>query len=278
MFAGCGRSARVKLSIRLIALDIDGTLIPPGGGHVALPDAAIVSAIADLSRAGVVVVLASGRMYPGTARIANHLGLTSPLICQQGASIHALDGTITHRFAIDSDVALELVAYARDERWPYAWFDAVRYIVSVPNPASTEYALVSGIEPEYHPAPQESDVVPTGIDVISTPAEANRIHGFLEARYGDRVHLLDFPSVTAAHSPEASKGNALALLAAELGVPREAVLAIGDSVNDASMLRWAGRGVTLRHCDRYAREAADEILSGDGVDGVAPLLRSLLKN
>ena len=278
MFAGYRRSTVYKVSIRLIALDIDGTLIPPGGGHVALPDAAITAAIADLNHAGVVVVLASGRMYPGTARIARHLGLMSPLICQQGASIHAPDGAINHRFAIDPDIAHELVAYAREYRWPYAWFDAVRYIASAPNLASTEYALVSGIEPEYHAAPQESDVVPTGIDVISTTAEANRIHGFLEARYGDRVHLLDFPSVTAAHSPEASKGNALALLAADLGIPREAVLTIGDSVNDVSMLRWAGHGVTLPHCDRYAREAADEILSGNGIDGVAPLLRSMLQN
>lgn len=266
------------MSIRLIALDIDGTLIPPGGGHVALPDAAITSAIADLGRAGVVVVLASGRMYPGTARIARHLGLLSPLICQQGASIHAPDGSITHHFAIDPEVAHELVAYACEHRLPYAWFDAVRYIASAPNHASTEYALVSAIEPEYHAAPQKSDVVPTGIDVISSAAEANRIHGFLEARYGDRVHLLDFPSVTAAHSPDASKGNALAMLAAELGIPRDDVLAIGDSVNDVSMLRWAGRGVTLPHCDRYARQAADEILPGTGIDGVAPLLRSLLKN
>ena len=160
------------MSTQLIALDIDGTLIPPGGGHVALPDAAIVAAVANLLRAGVVVVLASGRMYPGTARIANHLGLMSPLICQQGASIHAPDGAIAHRFAIDPDIAHELVAYAREHRWPYAWFDAVRYIASAPNHASTEYALVSGIEPEYHVAPQASDVVPTGIDVISTPAEA----------------------------------------------------------------------------------------------------------
>ena len=100
MFAGIRRSTVHRVSIRLIALDIDGTLIPPGGGHVALPDAAITSAIADLNRAGVVVVLASGRMYPGTARIARHLGLTTPLICQQGASIHAPDGAINHRFAI----------------------------------------------------------------------------------------------------------------------------------------------------------------------------------
>src|SRR5262245_25451893 len=110
--------------IRLVALDIDGTLIAPGAGHEALPDAEIAVAIARLVDAGVAVVLASGRMYPGTARVANHLGLTSPLICQQGASVHRLDGSLLHRFAIDAEIAEQLVAYALERDWPYAWFDA----------------------------------------------------------------------------------------------------------------------------------------------------------
>lgn len=264
------------MTIRLVALDIDGTLIPPGGGHVALPDPDITAAIATLQQAGVVVVLASGRMFPGTARIARHLGLHNPLICQQGASVHLPNGDITHRFAIDPEVARELARFAQAHRWPYAWFDAVRYVASIPNPASTEYALVSGIDPEYHEAPERSEIEPTGMDIISTPTDANRIHALLEARYGSRAHFLDFPAVTGAHSPEASKGNALALLAQDLDIPREAVMAIGDSVNDASMLRWAGIGVTLPHADRYARAAADEVLTGDGIERVAALLRDLV--
>jgi Cof subfamily protein (haloacid dehalogenase superfamily) len=261
---------------RLIALDIDGTLIPPGAGHVALPDADITDAVAGLRAAGVVVALASGRMFPGTARIARHFGLDTPLICQQGASVHLPDGSITHRFAIDPGIAHELVQFAQEEGWPYAWFDAVRYLASTPNAASDEYAKVSGITPEYHPAPHASGIAPTGIDVISTPEHATVIHRLLDARYGDAVHLLDFPSVTAAHAPEASKGNALALLAADLGIAQADVLAIGDSVNDVSMLRWAGHGAAPAHADRHARAAADEMLAGDGVTGVAALLRRVL--
>lgn len=265
------------MSIRLLALDIDGTLLPPGGGHMALPDAAITGVINRLSAAGVVVALASGRMFPGTARIATHLQLQTPLICQQGASVHAPDGRVTHRFAIDHDIALDLLHYARAHNWPLAWFDATRYLVSTPNPASTEYALVSGIEQEFHAHPERTDVLPTGIDIVSNPTEANRIHALMQQRYGERVHLLDFPSVTAAHAPGASKGQALALLAQDLGIAQAHVMAIGDSVNDASMLEWAGRGVTLPHADRYARAAADEVLSGHGIEGVAPLLEEVLE-
>jgi len=118
--------------------------------------------------------------------------------------------------------------------------------------------------------------VPTGIDIISTPDAANGIHQELDRRYGERIHLLDFASVTVALAPEATKGNALALLADDLGIEPDQVLAIGDSVNDASMLRWAGRGIAMPHGDRYALAAADEVLGGSGVSGIAPLLRSLV--
>ena len=262
---------------RLLALDIDGTLLPPRGGHNALPHDDIVQVIGELAAAGVVVVLASGRMYPGTARIAQHLGLHGPLICQQGASVHEFDGSIRHRCAIDVDIAHELVAYARAGGWPFAWFDSTRYLASAPNAASSEFAAVSGIEPEYHVDPQRSGVAPTGIDIISSTTHASEVHRELAARYGERVHLLDFPGVTAAHDPAASKGNAMAQMAAELGIAQAETMAIGDSVNDASMLRWAGRGITLPHCDRYARAAADEVLGGQGIDGLVPLLRSVLQ-
>ena len=64
---------------------------------------------------------------------------------------------------------------------------------------------------------------------------------------------------------------------AELGkdVPDSRILAIGDSVNDASMLTWAGHSAAPEHCDHYAQGAATEILPGPGVSGVAALLRSV---
>ncbi len=262
----------------MVALDIDGTLIAPGVAHTALPDAAMTRVIAELIEAGVVMVLATGRMYPGTARIANHLGITNPLICQQGASTHHLNGEVLHRCSIDQDIAHELAVFAQEEDWPYAWFDAERYLVSAPNPASQHFADVSCIEIEHHDAPQHSGVIASGIDIISTVDHSSEIHRHLEARYGARVELLDFSSVTAVHSADASKGNALAMLAADLGIERSEVMAIGDSANDASMLSWAGHGAAPGHCDRYARAAADEVVGGAGVDGVAALLQEVLRS
>lgn len=260
------------MQTRLVALDIDGTLIRPGAHHADLPDADMTDVIARLIEKDVTVILASGRMYPGTHHVAKHLGVTHPLICQQGASMHNLDGSLARRFTIDPIIAEELVAFAIEENRPYAWFDAQRYLVSEPNDASNFFAAVSGVSVEHHEDPQNSGVIATGIDIISNTEDANGVHQRLTERYGDRVELLNFKTVTGIHSPEASKGNALAFAAAKLGIQPQHVLAIGDSVNDVSMLQWAGQGVSPEHCDDYARAAADVIVPGSNVDGVCERL------
>jgi Cof subfamily protein (haloacid dehalogenase superfamily) len=264
------------MNIRLVALDIDGTLIDPGAHYDELPGEAISNAVAELAAAGIVVALASGRMFPGTARVAQHLGIEQPLICQQGASVHNGDGSLRHGYSIEHELALELVDYASHNDWPLAWFDSERYLVTRHCEQAQFFADVSQIQMEIHEEPHTSGVRATGIDIISSREQAALVHAEIEARYGNRLCLLDFPSVTAVHSNEASKGNALAMLAAELGIEQKEVLAVGDSVNDASMLEWAGHSAAPEHCDHYAEAAASEILPGPGVAGVAALLRSII--
>ena len=217
--------------IRLVALDIDGTLLAPGVPVDALPEDPITKAVHELHRAGIIVVLATGRMFPGTAYIAEHLSIVQPLICQQGASVHEADGSLRHGCTIDEDIAQELFDYAESHGWPLAWFDSQRYLVTRHSEQAKFFADVSGVEMEIHPRPQQTGIVATGIDIISTRQHSQDIHVLLEARYGARITLLDFPSVTAVHAPQASKGNALHLLTQELGIAKDEVLAIDESVN-----------------------------------------------
>ena len=179
--------------IRLVALDIDGTLIDPGAHFDDLPGAAISSAVANLTAAGITVALASGRMFPGTARVAEHLGIEQPLICQQGASVHNGDGSLRHGYAIEHEVALELVDYAQGNDWPLAWFDSSRYLVTRHCEQAQFFADVSQIQMEIDEEPHRSGVRATGIDIISTTEDASLVHAEIEARYGDRLCLLDFP-------------------------------------------------------------------------------------
>jgi Cof subfamily protein (haloacid dehalogenase superfamily) len=248
------------MAVKLVALDIDGTLIHAGEQ---MPTPRLTAAIRALDGSGIAVVLASGRMFPGTLSVAAHIGLTTPVICQQGCSVHLLDGTITHEFPLERALAMAVVEHARELDHPYEWFNPLRYIVSREHPAAVEYGRVSGIIPEYVSMPEHSGVAPTGVGIISSHEEANAIHRHLAGIHSDRMHLLDFPSVTVAVASDANKGHALSLVCADLGIDRHEVVAIGDSVNDAAMLAWAGRGIAMAHSDRYALDVANEVLAPD---------------
>ena len=263
-------------NIKLVALDIDGTLLAPGVPYDAVPDDSAVEAVAALKASGIVVMLATGRMYPGTAPIANHLGIEEPIICQQGASIHHPNGELRHAYSIDQDIALELYEFAVKHGYSLAWFDHERYLVTDMTPAAEFFAAVSGVKIEMHPRPHESGVKATGIDIVSNEQSSSDVHRMLEARYGSRVALLDFTTVTAIHEPRASKGNALAMIASDLGVEQSQVLAIGDGINDVSMLSWAGYSGTPAHGDAFAKDSAKEILEGEGVSGVVDRLLAVL--
>lgn len=248
------------MAVKLVALDIDGTLVPPGEVSVPTP---VREAVAALTGAGVAVVLASGRMFPGTLKVAKELGLDASVICQQGCGVHEISGRMIHEFPIRHALALSLVDFAREVEHAYEWFSPLRYVASRRTPETEEYGRVSGIQPEYHPEPERSGVRPTGVGVISNPERAGAIHRELVSHYGDLLHVLDFPAVTVAVAPEANKGHALSLLCADFGIDRHETVAIGDSVNDAPMLAWAGRGVAMADCDAYARDAAHEVLAGE---------------
>ena len=134
--------------IRLVALDIDGTLLDPGVHVDDLPGSDITEAVRQLAARGIKAVLASGRMFPGTASVGRHLGLDGPLICQQGASVHNPDGSLHHGYTIDPTIALELLEYARQHDWPAAWFDSNRYLVTHACEQAQFFADVSQIEME----------------------------------------------------------------------------------------------------------------------------------
>lgn len=74
-------------------------------------------------------------------------------------------------------------------------------------------------------------------------------------------------------SRDTDKGVALKALASRLGIPREQVLAMGDSGNDCAMLRYAGVGAAMGNASELAKKAADVIAPSNREDGVAWMLR-----
>ena len=105
-----------QLPIRLIALDIDGTLV---GEDLVIGDRT-VAAIAEATRRGIAVSLVTGRMATSAVPFAEALGLTGPIVAQQGALIRSMPrpgsarpGRLLYHRPLDPDVFI-LLMFLRD--------------------------------------------------------------------------------------------------------------------------------------------------------------------
>ncbi|PWH18257.1 MAG: Cof-type HAD-IIB family hydrolase [Ardenticatenia bacterium] len=247
------------MRIQLIALDLDGTLV---GRSLLIPErnrAALRAAMAQGCR----VTIATGRSLVPTDRFARELGLNAPLILYQGALIQDYrDGTVIHRQTLPLPLAREIAIFATARQLAIQVHaeDGPAFTPRT-NPLAARMQAITGV-----PATQVEDLVtwlerpPLKILFLETPEGACERIRELRERFGERINVVrSHDLIVEVTAPQVSKGHALAILAAHLGIPRAATLAMGDHDNDAEMLAWAGLGIAMPKASAAARNAADMI-------------------
>ena len=261
--------------IRLIATDLDGTLLRDDGGISPRTRAAIAGAQA----AGLVVVFVTARPPRDVAAIAAHLDITGIAVCSNGAIIHDLTTGETHRHErLCSNLAHDLVAEFR---------------LAEPGVAfATEHGHRLGMEPHFpdvfHGAVHHHEPIIDRAEVLLSEALTkllvhhpdHHVETLLERLNGrarDRFDVIwsGAPFVEIA-PPGVSKGAGLAAFCGDLGVTPAEVIAFGDMPNDIPMLTFAGRGVAVANAHADVLAAADEITAANEDDGVARVIEALL--
>lgn len=269
------------MPFRLLAFDYDGTAAEDG----ALPSPRVRAAAEAALSHGLHLVLATGRSYPSASRYAAALGLRDPVICMQGAMVKELaDGRATllceplpceplrDLLAWAEDRGLDLTIYGEDHfyhvdmRHPQAFYD--RWF------GLPMYQVGSLVEACDRLAARGQQ--PLKALIIGEPDENDRLIEELRAVSAGRLAVVRSHALfVEVMSPNASKGQALAFLAQRFGVPREETLAVGDSGNDISMLRWAGVGVAMGNATDDVKAVADWIAPPVMEDGLAVVIERL---
>jgi len=240
--------------IRLIGIDVDGTLLD-SRGH--LPDDnrdAIFEAVA----AGIHVALVTGRSYPFARPVAETLPESLTLIVSSGAVERAMDGTVLARRLLDRQMAESVLDATRPHRDHAALIfdrDESNQIVfetmNWEHPGRKHYWLRN-----QHligqSIPLEAALVEDPIEVMFngaadtmralTDSLRRQAHGFAVS-LTEYVHR-DF-SLVDVTAPEATKGHALRWRAEQMGLSRAEVMAVGDNFNDLEMLEYAGTPVVM---------------------------------
>ncbi len=254
---------------RLIALDLDGTLLNDRG-EVSASDAA---ALQGFARSGGVVVLASGRMTANIRPFYDLLGIDGPSIGYNGAlardSRSAGRGVIVET-PLAARYADELVDYTRRERFHlnyylneqlYARDDAGlrRFADLYSQQTGARFSFLPDLERLRGRRPTKCILI-TDPTVPGRPDLRRRdeLYEVWQARWGEEVTVMRTnPEYLEFYHRDASKANALAAVAEHYGIERSLTLAFGDNYNDLSMLKWAGCGVAVANAASGVRAGAD---------------------
>ena len=262
---------------RLIACDMDGTLLDPDGRVSERTAAALRAARAR----GAHVVLATGRPIRTSVPIASELGIGDTVVAYNGAAmlwrgefklVRELDtlaatGALARMraFAPDASLALETA-----DGWflePATGVDAVR-------PTGKLAHLYRG-GPPLAVGPLEAFF---GGGLIKLNVVHEELHpSRLAAELADLVGMWSLPFLLEVHDRQVDKSVALAWLCDELGIAPGEVAAFGDQQNDSGMLAWAGVGVAMGNAEREALEVADVLGPPNSEDGLAQVVESWLR-
>ncbi len=263
---------------QLVALDLDGTALTSDGQI----SRRLLRAVREARARGVVVTVATARRWFGASPFAEALGVKGPIIIYDGALARGFpDGEVALSHPLDPQVA---------QRAAEALVSRGMQVVAQSSGASGEWMLVNEggkntqwmrsylqhfkDQIRYAPLSDFKRLAPETLRLVSFGPE-KRLQAALDALGDVSVgrQILPMGSYGSGEltvfSPGASKGAGLRWLAQRLGIPLEQTLAIGDGVNDLSMLRMAGLGVAMGNAAPEIRAEANAVTATNDDDGVA---------
>jgi len=258
----------------LVALDVDGTLL----GRDLVISTKVRDAIARMLEAGIAGCLVTGRMYRATVPFARELGLETPVICYQGAAIidPATDEVLAHT-ALANEIVRELIATTERDGMHLQLYRNDEYYCEARNRFSDLYASLSMTQPVVVPSLREAFAYSPATKAVVVADEpvaagyAEKLHSQFEDRANVTRSLPEFVEVL---DPAVDKGAALRVVADRLGVGIDRTLAIGDSWNDAPLLKAAGFAIAMGSAPPELRAISDAVVGDVEHDGVAEAIEA----
>ena len=267
------------MKYKLIASDFDGTIYD--GEQV--PER-VVRAIADYRKAGGKFVVATGRIFESIRKKIPTLGADDELIACQGAALYSTKtGEVLARFPLPYELAKKTVDYYEAHGDVCHAYADHEFYVEKKNLYSDTYAAYCEVTPtylgyslsEYLPKMQAINKIIAIIDEDKIDAKMAELTSLL----GEEAEVTkSAPMFLEVTSVNAGKGNCLMALAKHLNIPLSEVIAVGDQMNDMTMIRAAGLGVTVQNGVPAVKDAAKIVLPSVKEGGVADLIEKAIRN
>ena len=269
--------------IRLIALDLDGTLLTTDKRLTDRNRTALLRA----GDKGMTVVPVTGRIVNGLPRSVLGLPRLKYAILSNGASVYDVaNDRLLCRAEIPLDQALDIMAWLDGQPVIYDCYAEGRGFMTEAMWNQIDRYAWSPIVVDYMksirtPVPElKAFLRQKGWDIQKIQAfcrddeTQRRLLGYMP--FSGIAVSSSVPRNIEINREDATKGRALLALAKHLGLEREQVMAFGDGLNDISMIESAGVGVAMGNAVDEVRRVADTVTATNDEDGVAAVIEALL--
>lgn len=267
-------------NIKLIALDLDGTLLDSKKCLSRKNREALMACVGR----GIEIVPCTGRIWIGVPEFIRSLPGVNYAITVNGAVVEDLgNGRTLAEKKLDWETALDLLRFAQNFNVMYDMYidgkgyGEKRFMENMKN-----FGIVSALNKMIN---ETRKPVPDLIEyLLHTARPVEKINYFfsdleerklvkdaLEKR-DDVIVSSSFSNNLELNAPGATKGDGIACLASHLGIPIEQTMGFGDGENDLSMMRIAGIGVAMANGMDAVKAAADYVTLTNDEDGVAAAL------
>ena len=265
------------MKYKLLALDMDGTVL----NEQKKISKKTIQAMRQAMELGVIVTIATGRSWQAMEQYPELLELIKcPMIVYNGGMIISPDGKdILFQQCLSAEAALEVIGHGRAfGAIQYVWSNEVLYVDGT---LAQIGRYISEVGTEYTMLADPVPLAKHGITKVLWSGEPDqivnyqeRLSGVIEAK--DMHYFTSSPWYLEFVDHRISKGATLARLAEHFEIKPEEIIAVGDGMNDVTMLQYAGLGIAMENGEEELKQVADFITGTNKEDGVAQVIERFI--
>ncbi len=251
--------------IKLVVTDIDGTIHDPDSGI----NNNVKECLRNLINNGIHVAIATGRTYGSAKYIADEIGIKCPLICYQGGLVNTYDGEIIDAKYLNPEIAREIIIDCRKRGIHLNVYVEDKLYVENDDEYIKDYIGDKGIDYFLVESFDELDFSKLN-KMLAISYDCEFVNSLIEEyrkKYPQIYVVRSYKYFCEIANKEATKGNAIKILADKYGISVGEVLAIGDQNNDIEMVETAGVGVAMGNGTEEIKQIADYITDSVKNDG-----------
>jgi Cof subfamily protein (haloacid dehalogenase superfamily) len=267
-----------KPSYKLLYLDVDSTLIRSDMSF----DPRTIESLALCQKKGMMVSVATGRMFRSAFPYAKAINANAPTINYNGAAAYSFPrGEEIFLRMLPKHAAIRAIELASSCGFHVNCYIEDRVIIEKESETSLESARKDGIAQSVvgnlADFLERTAALPIKLMIIAEADDLDVFTPGLNELIGRETHIVRSEiTYLEVLNRKANKGYALKRVAEHLHVPRDEIVVFGDSLNDIEMIEFAGLGIAMGNARPELKQHADYVTASNDENGVALAIQKLV--